>query len=380
MTTHSGFGARTSALTDRFTDVHGTWIPEGFHATGTLDEYRACRERVAVMDLSSLQKWEVLGPGALPLLQQVCTRDVRKLAVGQVSYTALCHETGGMIDDATVMRLGEDRFRLVGGDPADGAWLREHAASIGSKVIVKDATDELHNLAVQGPRSREVLSALIFTPGGQPPIADLRWFRLTLGRVGGPKGIPVIVTRTGYTGELGYELFCHPSDAPAVWDAVLEAGDEHGITPLGFEALDLLRIEAGLVLAAHEFDDTVDPFEAGIGFAVALDQPEDFVGKAALAERAAHPRHRLVGLLLDGDEVVGHGAHVYVGRQRVGVVTSGCHSPYLRRPIALCRLATEHATPGWRLEVGLLDGHRKRIGCEVTTIPFYDPTKARPRA
>ncbi len=380
MTTHSGFGSRTRALTDRFSDVHGTWIPDGFHASGTIAEYTACRERVAVMDLSSLRKWEVLGPGALPLLQRVCTRDVRALAVGQVTYTAICQETGGMIDDATVMRLGEDRFRVVGGDPAGGAWLREHAATIDAKVLVKDASDELHNLAVQGPRSRELLAKIVLSPGGQPDLAELRWFRLMIGRIGGPKGVPVVITRTGYTGELGYEVFCHPSDGPAVWDAVLEAGAEYGLAPIGFQALDLLRIEAGLILAGHEFDDDTDPLEAGIGFAAALGQPEDFIGKAALIERAAHPQRRLVGLLLDGAESVGHGAHVYLGRQRVGVVTSGCQSPYLRRPVALCRVAVQHAEPGTRLEIGLLDGHRKRIGCEVTTIPFYDPQKTRPRA
>lgn len=382
LTRHSGFGVRTTALTDRFADVHGTWIPEGFTAggAGALDEYRACRERVAVMDLSALRKWEVLGPGAEALLQRVCTRDIRRLAVGQVTYTALCHETGGMIDDATVMRLGADRFRFIGGNPADGAWLREHAAQVTGKVLVKDASDELHNVAVQGPRSRELLAGLVWTAGGQPEVAGLGWFRCVVGRLHGPKGTPVVVSRTGYTGELGYEVFCHPSDAPLLWDALLDAGAPLGIAPIGWDAIDLLRIEAGLILAGHEFDDETDPFEAGIGFAVPLDQPEDFIGKDALIERAAHPRQRLVGLVLDCDEVVGHGAHLYVGRQRVGVVTSGCRSPHLRRSVALARVAVQHADPGGRLEIGLLDGHRKRLSCAVAAAPFYDPQKKRPRS
>lgn len=380
MTTHSGFHARTAALTDRYTDVHGTWLPAGYHATGWLDEYRACRERVAMIDLSGLQKWEVLGPGALPLLQRLTTRDVRQMAVGQVTYTALCHETGGMIDDATLLRLGEERFRLVGGCPSDGAWLREHADEVDAKVLIKDSSAELHNLAVQGPRSREVLTDVVWTPPGSPPLAELRWFRLVVGRIGGPKGVPIVVSRTGYTGELGYELFCAPSDAPAAWDAVMAAGEAHGITPLGLEALEPIRIEAGLILAGHEFDDQTDPFEAGIGFAVALKQPEPFIGQEALRERAAHPQRQLVGLLLEGEESFGHGTEVYDGRQRIGVITSGCHSPYLRRPIALCRIATQYAAPGTRVELGLLDGHRKRVGAEVTTIPFYDPGKTRPRA
>ena len=139
-------------------------------------------------------------------------------------------------------------------------------------------------------------------------------------------GVPIVVSRTGYTGELGYEIFCHPSDAEAVWDAVWGAGEPRGIKPLGLEALDMLRIESGLIFAGYEFDDQVDPFEAGIGFAVALDD-EDFVGRDALLERREHPQRTLVGLELEGNEVVGHGDEVYVDRRRVGVVTSGMRSP-----------------------------------------------------
>src|SRR5262249_20258943 len=147
----------------------------------------------------------------------------------------------------------------------------------GLRAWVKSSTDQLHNFALQGPRSRDILKELIWTPPSQPRLEELTWFRFTIGRVGGGQGAPILVSRTGYTGELGYEVWCHPRDALVVWDTVWEAGQPHGLTPLGLEALDLLRIEAGLVFAGYEFDDQTDPFEAGIGFTVALDKDDEFV-------------------------------------------------------------------------------------------------------
>jgi aminomethyltransferase len=378
----TGFHPRTSALTQRFTEYRGYWLPAAFDNHGTIEEYWACREHAAVMDLSPLRKFEVLGPDAEALLQATVTRDMRRLAVGQVTYTALCHETGGMIDDATVFRLGDNNFRFVGGDEHDGVWLREQAERLGlDRVWVKHSTDQLHNLAVQGPRSRELLAPLLWTAPTQPRFEDLGWFRFAVARLGDAQGLPLVVSRTGYTGELGYELWCHPDDAPALWDAVWEAGRPHGLAPLGLDALDVLRIEAGLVFADYEFDDTVDPFEAGIGFAVPLrSKQDDFVGRAALERRAAAPQRTLVGLELEGNEPAGHGDTVHVGRYEVGTVTSGTRSPVLRRTIALCRIAIEHSEPGTAVEVGKLDGQQQRIPATVVALPFYDPDKQRVRS
>ena len=240
---------------------------------------------------------------------------------------------------------------------------------------------KLHNLAVQGPKSRELLKGIVWTPPAAASLEEIGWFRFTNGRIGDHNGVPVVVSRTGYTGELGYEVWCHPRHAPEVWDAVFEAGAPLGIVPLGLEALDMLRIEAGLIFAGYEFDDSTDPFEAGIGFTVALKSKEgDFVGRAALEERKAHPRHRLVGLELAGGEPAGHGDPVHFGRAQVGVVTSGMKSPLLGRNIALCRMDVTHAEPGTEVEVGKLDGHQKRIPALVVPFPFYDPKKERPRS
>ena len=380
LTRETSFHPRTSELTKSFTEYRGYWLPHCFDNEGAIAEYWACREKAAIMDLSPLRKWEVLGPDAETLIQRAITRDARRLSVGQVTYTAVCNETGGMIDDATVFRLGQDNFRFVGGDEYDGIWLKELADRHELKVWVKPSTEQLHNVAVQGPASREILKKIVWTPPTQPSLEELRWFRYLVGRIRAYDGIPIVVSRTGYTGELGYEVWCHPSDGPAVWDAIWEAGQEHGLTPLGLEALDMLRIESGLIFAGYEFDDQVDPFEAGIGFAVDLDTDEDFVGREALEERKAHPQRALVGLELEGNETAGHGDDVYVGRQRVGVVTSGTRSPVLKKNIALARLAVRYANLGTAVEVGKLDGLQKRIPATVVRFPFYDPEKSRPRA
>ncbi len=380
LTQETAFHPRTSALTKSFLEYRGYWLPHCFNNEGGIAEYWACREKVVVMDLSPLRKWEVLGPDAETLIQRVITRDVRKLSVGQVVYTALCNETGGMIDDATVFRLADNNFRFVGGDEYDGVWLRQVAERDNLHAWVKPSTDQLHNVAVQGPLSRETLEEIVWTPPTQPSLDELKWFRFLIGRIKTHDGIPIIVSRTGYTGELGYEVWCHPSDGPAVWDAIWQAGQAHQIKPLGLEALDMLRIESGLIFAGYEFDDQVDPFEAGIGFTVALANEEDFIGRDALIERKEHPQRKLVGLELTGNETAGHGDHVYVGRQRVGVVTSGTRSPILTRSIALCRMAVQYADIGTEVEVGKLDGLQKRIGSKVVRIPFYDPDKTRPRS
>jgi aminomethyltransferase len=380
LTRETSFHPRTSDLTKSFTEYRGYWLPHCFSNEGAIAEYWACREKAAVMDLSPLRKWEVLGPDAETLIQTAITRDARRLSVGQVTYTALCNETGGMIDDATVYRLGQDNFRFVGGDEYDGIWLKELADRHELKVWVKPSTEQLHNLAVQGPASRDILKAIVWTPPTQPSLEELRWFRFTVARIGTYDGIPIVVSRTGYTGELGYEVWCHPSDGPAVWDAIWEAGAEHGLTPLGLEALDILRIESGLIFAGSEFDDQVDPFEAGIAFAVDLETDEDFVGRDALVERKAHPQRVLVGLELAGNETAGHGDDVYVGRRKVGVITSGTRSPVLKKNIALCRIAVQFADLGTQVEVGKLDGLQKRIPATVVRFPFYDPEKTRPRS
>jgi aminomethyltransferase len=379
LTRESGFHPRTSKLTRNFGDYRGFWVPHCFANAGAIEEYWACRERAVIMDLSPLRKMEVLGPDAEQFLQGIVTRDVRKLSVGQVFYTTMCYEHGGMVDDGTLFRLGDNNFRWIGGDDASLLWLKDQAAKSSYNINLKTATSEIHNVAVQGPRSREILREIVGTPPGRPTIDELGLFRFTVGRIGGVAGIPVLVSRTGYTGELGYEVFCHPKDAPAVWDAIMAAGEPFGLQPFGFDALDMVRIEAGLVFGGHDFDSTTDPFEAGIAFTVPAKKEEDYIGKAALERRRANPMRKLVGLEVTGNEKPSHGDPVFVGRAQVGIVTSAMRSPLLKKTVAFARIDTAHAALETELEIGRLDGKQKRFKAKVVPFPFYDPEKKRVR-
>jgi len=380
LTRETAFHLRFATLTRNLTEYRGYWLPTRFNE-GPVAEYWACRERAAIMDLSPLRKFEVTGPDAEALLQYALTRNVRKLAVGQVVYTAMCYEHGGMIDDGTLYRLGDNNFRWICGDDYAGIWLRELAERLELKAWVRSSTEQLHNIAVQGPKSRDILRDVVWTPPSQPTLQELGWFRFTIGRIGGYDGPAVVVSRTGYTGELGYEVFCHPNDALAVFDVVWKAGEPHGLAPLGLEALDMLRIEAGLAFAGYEFCDQTDPFEAGIGFTVPLNSKnDDFIGREALLQRKAHPQRVLVGLEMDGDEAVAHGDCIHSGRAQVGVITSAARSPILGKTIALARIDALHAELGTCLEVGKLDGQQKRLPARVVRFPHYDPEKTRVRA
>lgn len=380
LTRETGFHPRTSQLTRNFTDYQGFWLASSYTNRGAIDEYWACREQAAMIDLSPLRKYEVTGPDAEELLQTCLTRNVRKLADGQVSYTAMCYPTGGMVDDGTVFRIGRENFRWIGGSDAGGLWLRQQAKERDLRAWVRGSTDQLANVQVQGPSSRAILSEVLWTRPDQPTIHELGWFRFAIARIGDPDGIPLVVSRTGYTGELGFEVFCHPKTAPGVWDAIWEAGLPHGLAPLGLEGLDILRIEAGLIFAGAEFCDQTDPFEAGIGFTVPLKTKEDdFIGRDALVRRKESPQRRLVGLELAGGEAGVGGDGLFVGRNQVGEITSGTISPTLAKNIALARVAIEYAEIGTELQVGKLDGHQKRIPTHVVPLPFYDPQKRRVR-
>jgi len=381
LTRESAFHSRTSALTGSFIDYRNWWLPLRYDGYGATEEYLGCRERVAVMDLTALRKFEIIGPDAEALLQYCLTRDVRRLAVGQVVYSAMCHAHGGMLDDGTLLRLGPDNFRWICGEDYAGVWLREQAQKLGMKVWVKSASEQIHNLAVQGPLSRELLKQMVWTPPTQPSLETLGWFRFLVGRLDGFDGCPLMISRTGYTGELGFEVWCQPEDAERVWDRIWQLGQPLGLVPLGLEALDLLRSEAGLIFAGYEFSDQTDPFEAGIGFSVPLkSKTDDFIGRDALLRRSAHPSHKLVGLHLSGNETARHGDPVYQGRAQVGVITSACRSPLLASNIALCRVDVSCAEPGTELEIGKVDGLQKRISATVSAAIFYDPDKSRVRS
>ncbi len=381
LTRNTGFYERTSKLTRNFVDARGFWLPNDYTKHGIINEHTACREKAFVIDLSSLRKFEILGPDAEELMNYTLTRNVKKLSVGQVVYSSMCYENGTMFDDGTLLKLSDQGFRWVCGDEYAGQWLKEQAKKKNYKVLIKDSTNQINNISLQGPNSRKILEKIIFTPPTQPSISELQWFRFTICRLEELNGIPLMVSRTGYTGELGYEIWCHPSDAPKVWDKVMEAGKDEGLIPAGFGALDLLRIEAGLILFGNEFDGQIDPFEAGVGFTVPLKtKTDDFIGKENLIKRKENPQKKLVGLELISKEKANHGDCVHVGRAQVGIITSGCISPTLNKNIALCRMDIGHSEIGTEVEVGKIDGEQKRIPAKVVGFPHYDPQKTRVRA
>jgi len=381
LTQETGFHAKTSKLTKNFINYNGYWLANNYTRYGAVKEYTSCRESAIVTDLSPLRKFEILGPDAENLMQYTLTRNVKKLSAGQVVYSAMCYENGCMIDDGTLMKFGQDNFRWIGGQEYGGEWLKEQAKKKNFKVWVKSSTDQIHNIAVQGPNSRKILEKFVWTPDTQPSIKDLEWFRLTIARIDSVTGTPIMVSRTGYTGELGFEIWCHPKDAGTVWDKVFESGKEFKISPLGLEALDMVRIEAGLIFYGYEFDDKTDPFEAGIGFTVPLKTKEDdFIGKEELIKRKNNPQKKLVGLELVGHEPAVTGNTVHIGRGQVGVITSGMLSKTLNKNIALCRIDVKHAEIGNEVEVGKMDGHQKRIPAKIVPFPFYDPQKTKVRA
>jgi len=381
LTRETGFHNKTSKLTRNFIDYNGYWLANNYTKYGTIKEYNSCREKAIAIDLSPLRKFEINGPDAESLMQYALTRNVKKLSIGQVSYSAMCYENGCMIDDGTIFRLGKENFRWIGGQEYGGTWLRELAKKKNYNAWVKSSTDQIHNISVQGPNSRKILEKFFWSAPTQPTINELQWFRFSIGRIGDEMGTPIIVSRTGYTGELGFEVWCHPKDASEIWDKVWENGKDLGIAPMGLEALDMVRIEAGLIFYGYEFDDQTDPFEAGISFAVALKTKEDdFVGKEALIKRKASPQKKLVGLELIGKEQANHGDCVHVGKAQIGVITSGMISPTLGKNIALCRMDINYTEIGTEVEVGKIDGHQKRIPAKVVAFPFYDPQKTKVRS
>jgi len=378
LTEQSAFHSRTSALTESYVVARDVWLPSSYEATRAAEEYAACREAVIIQDMSSLRKFDVLGPDAETLLDKALTRNVSKLALNRGVYALMCDESGSVIDDGTLFRLTDDAFRWCCGSDDSAEQLKKLAQESGMNVWIKSLFSSMPNLAVQGPKSRDLFKELVFTQPHQPSVETMKWFGSTIARLHDRNGAPFQLTRTGYTGELGYEIFCTEADAVEIWDAVMETGSQFGITPMGLDALETIRIEAGLMAAGAEFGPDVDAYESGLGFAVDLKKAE-FIGRNALQRNSESQRRKLVGLKFDGNEVPVHGDGVFDGRRQIGVITSATRSPALGCAIAMARVSKEWAGDGNQLEVGKLDGHMKRLKASVCGIPFVDPGRERAR-
>ena len=355
--------------TTAFTDIHrslGAKMVEfaGFSMpvqyAGIVEEHRRVRHAAGLFDVSHMGEVEITGPGALAFVQRVTVNDAAKLGDGRVQYSAMCYEDGGIVDDLLVYRLGATYMLVVNAAnlAKDVAWMREHAAA---GVTVTDRSDEFSLLAVQGPRALDILRPLTAAPIGALP-----YYHALRGELA---GVPMIISRTGYTGELGFELYFASDRATGerVWNAVMTAGAPHGIGPVGLGARDTLRLEMGYCLYGHDIDRGTNPIEAGLGW-ITKTAKGDFTGRDAIlrVQREGAAR-KLVGFTLGDRAFPRQGYALCAGGKGTGSVTSGTFSPVLERGIGMGYVAAAHAAPGTRLEVTIRD---RQVPADVVPLPF----------
>jgi glycine cleavage system T protein (aminomethyltransferase) len=367
----SAFYDAQDQLGAEWTDWEGwTWAD---HFGDPTAEHEATRNASNVWDESALRKWDMNGSDALALADVLFTNDMSALEIGQVRYGAICDDDGQMIMDGTIFKLADDHCFSITSYDSDLDWFRQVASDRGLSVEIEDVTPDMPHLQVQGPKSRDILALL--TEGVD--LGALRYFRFVEGAK--VAGISCLVSRTGYSGELGYELYCKPEDAGELWNAVLEAGRPEGALPIGLSAIETLRIESGLLFPDIDyFPHKTDPYEVRLDRMIKLDKPGDFVGKDALRRIEAEGTPRLLTTLeIEGDDTPEYGAAVTKDGREVGIVRSPAKSPTLDKQIAMAAIDRELDSEGTQVEVALGDGVRTAT---VAAFPIYDPQKTRPRS
>jgi aminomethyltransferase len=354
-------------------------------------EYNAIRNAAALIDISPLYKYLVTGKDATKLVDRVITRDIRKVSVGQVIYCCWCDEQGKVIDDGTITRLDENKYRWTAADPSL-RWIRQNG--INMDVQVEDISEKAAALALQGPTSGKLLKSV-----AEADIANLKYFRVTHGKIA---GVPVDISRTGYSGDLGYEIWVPWNEAIKVWDAVMETGKRFDIHAAGMLALDVARIEAGLLLIEVDYTSSkkalipsqkYSPYELGFGKMVHLNK-ENFIGKAALEQdQKQGVARQFVGLEIDWTEVEARyetfgltpaapsqasrvAVPVYCGEKQVGKATSTTWSPVLKKMIALASIETSHSKIGARLQMEItIEAMRQKVTAKIVKMPFFNPPR-----
>lgn len=332
--------------------------------SGVVDEHMTVRQAAGLFDVSHMGEITIEGDRALELIQRLTPNDVARLAVGQAQYSALTTEDGGFVDDLLVYRLAEDRYLVVvnaGNIAKDFNWIRSHGRS---KAAVRDVSGNYALLALQGPRAQAVLSTM--TDGD---LASLKYYRFLDGEVA---DIKAMVSRTGYTGEDGFELMVEAADAEELWWALLEEGKREGLKPVGLGARDTLRLEAKMALYGNDIDEEHTVLEADLGWIVKLDKG-DFIGRRVLARQKEEgvPR-KLVGFEMIDRGIARHGYPVFVGGKPCEVVTSGTFAPFLKKSIGLTYLPIESTSVGTELEIEI---RGRRARARVARTPFYQRSK-----
>jgi glycine cleavage system T protein (aminomethyltransferase) len=361
----TAFHPRLAALTDEWMDLFGYFAPTV--VTDTAEEYRAVRETAGLMDFTMLRKVDIDGPGALELVDSIVGRDVSGLAQGRIAYGPLVDEDGKMVDDCTVMNRAPGHVRFCGANDRDYEIFRD--AADGTGIEVREFTDAMPHLCVQGPRSREILQTL-----ADRDLSGAAFPYYTFREDVSIAGIPIFMTRLGYTAELGYELWVERARALELWDALIEAGAPFGMKVIGMTALDLFRIEGGFIIGGVEYDPTVSPFECGLGWAVSLDKGR-IRGKDGLERDRAGTTLRLTSVVLESGGDDASGATLSVDGDEVGFVTQAVVSPYLDgKTLGLAKVPKAATAPGTRVTARV--GGAEVPG-EIVQHPVYEKERRR---
>lgn len=327
--------------------------------TGVITEHMAVRTKCGLFDVSHMGEIVCKGPDALKNLNHILTNDYTVMADGQARYSPMCNEEGGVVDDLIVYKVRDNCYFIVvnaANKDKDYAWMKAH--QFGDAQF-EDISDHVAQLALQGPKTMEILGKV----AKQEHIPEKYYTCCFDGVIDGMK---CIISKTGYTGEDGVELYLAPEDAPRMWELLMDVGREEGLIPCGLGARDTLRLEASMPLYGHEMDDTISPKEAGLGIFVKMDK-EDFVGKQALIDKRPLTRKR-IGLKVTGRGIIREHQPVYIGEQQIGVTTSGTHCPYLGYPVAMALVDIGFKEPGTLVEVEV---RGRRVAAEVVKLPFY---------
>ncbi len=352
--THRELGAR-------MVDFGGWEMPVQY--SGVIDEHLATRSAAGLFDVSHMGEIEVSGPGALDYIQHLTINDASRLVDGQVQYSALCYPHGGVVDDVTLYRFAADRYLFcvnAANAEKDFAWMQQVLDEGDfAGVRLRNLSDDYAQLALQGPKAEAILSRLT-----RCELPAIRYYHFAEGQVA---GVPTIISRTGYTGEDGFELYFTSEAAESIWESLMAAGRQDGLKPCGLGARDTLRLEMKYALYGHEISAEISPLEAGLGWITKLDKPS-FIGRdALLAQKEAGIPRRLVGLVMTGSGIPRQDYPVFDGDEQVGVVTSGTMSPSLRVGIALALVKPGCSGVGRELQVGI---RNRKVGCRVAKTPF----------
>ena len=329
------------------------------YETGVIREHMAVREACGMFDVSHMGEILLTGPGALASLQHLMTNDFTGMPVGKVRYTVMCNEKGGCVDDLIVYKFGEEEYLAVVNAPnreKDYAHIR---ANLLPDTVAEDLSEDTAEIALQGPAAPAILKELL--PEEEIPKGYYTCRKsVTIG------GMNCMISRTGYTGELGYEIYTAKENAEDLWRLLRKTGEPFGLIPCGLGARDTLRLEAGMPLYGHEMDEEITPLEADLGFAVKLEKPE-FIGKEALLAKG-EPKVIRVGLEVTGRGIIREHQDLYAGETKIGITTSGTHCPFLGKPVAMARVAKEYSAPGTELSA---DVRGRRVACRVVPYVFY---------